>query len=262
MILSMAPKPKVSPDKVINEYFEVKRKREAAGVPMRGINTEVADLLGITPQRVGQVIKAYEAELVHQVGPFPKPKAKKPSKGQTKVSILSEPMGEESPPSSVREAKENWKDAVREAKENWKDAVSHREPELETDQKEPSGGGGSWLSRLNGEAVIKQLQRENNKLELRIKQLEETVGALRVSRLRNEDPVAAPIRERILEVLADGDKRTYNEIQEAMDYHGNIRPAMINLVKTGKVVKEKTRSRRKNEPHYRFRISQDLLNLI
>jgi len=47
-----------------------------------------------------------------------------------------------------------------------------------------------------------------------------------------------------------------------MDYHGNIRPAMINLVKTGKVVKEKTRSRRKNEPHYRFRISQDLLNLI
>ena len=269
MIGSMAPKPKVSKETMINFWYQMKRQREQNGNKSeKGLNSAVATKYGLTGQYVGRVMKAYREEIADEVIEPNEPIIEpiEPNNGfEPKPNLSNQSKSETGPAGPPRI--EIGTSSVQEAREKWDDAVSHLDEGAVPEENEPSGVGGSWLSRLNDAAVIKQLKKENGKLELRLKKLEGQVVVLQTSRPGLQgSPRASPRRDQILEVLADGKTRTYNEIQVAMGWGGNIRAAMISLEKEGKVVRKETTERKKTKrmdiPRYRFKLAKQVQDLM
>lgn len=138
------PEIKADRDEVINTYYECKRRREASGKSMYGINTEVAELVGsITRQRVGQIIKEYEADL--------------PAADQV-IQTESKPKATESKTESIPAGPGKWEVAAPKAREKLTGSLGHQEQEDHSGEKSPQRMGETSPSGLNDNQSIKQVQ--------------------------------------------------------------------------------------------------------
>jgi len=250
MIGSMAPKPKVSKETVINAWFELLRQREQKGMknPERGLHSQVGKMYGFEGQYVGRIIKAYRKQMAKDGGIEPKTEPIEPITPPFVRFETTEPI--EPIKSETRKTcrsdlgPDEWAEKSREAREKFAEAVKGEE--LVPEETEPSGGGGSWLSRLNDAGGIKQLQKENRKLEGRIGRLEDQLAGLEVARrpgLRGS-PKSSPRQEQVLDMLSDGKEYSFRQVEKALKCSdAAVRNSVKALREKGKVKVRKVKGK-------------------
>lgn len=244
------PEVKADRDEVINTYYECKRRREVSGKSMYGINTEVAKLVqgDITRQRVGQIIKEYEAEIEGQ------------GVDQPELSLVIKPKGnrkERNQTESITAGKKKWEEAAPKAREKLTGSLGHQEQEDHSGEKSPQRTGETSPSGLNDNPGIKQVQdmilglQESvdaglEALSREVQTVVDELDRLKELQLPRKKRTTKPMKTQtaIVEALTGGRLRTTNQLAAELELSPSaIRNAMVHLKEKDMIVVEKESQR-------------------
>jgi len=222
MIGSMAPKPKVSKETVINAWFELLRQREQKGMknPERGLHSQVGKMYGFEGQYVGRIIKAYRKQMAKDGGIEPKTEPIEPITPPFVRFETTEPI--EPIKSETRKTcrsdlgPDEWAEKSREAREKFAEAVK-------------------------GEELVPE-----ETLEGRIGRLEDQLAGLEVARrpgLRGS-PKSSPRQEQVLDMLSDGKEYSFRQVEKALKCSdAAVRNSVKALREKGKVKVRKVKGK-------------------